>query len=404
MYLTLSWRNIWRNKRRTLIAAASIFFAALLAVLMRSAQLGSYAYMIDSSAKLYSGYLQIQNKDYWENRSLDKSIILSDSALQSIRQVAHVTAVAPRLEGFALVSMDTITKPAQVIGIDPQLEDNLSGLKSRLTAGSYLTPDSSGILMAEGLAQMLKVHLGDSIVLFGQGFHGQMAAARLPLIGLVKLPFEEMNNGLLFLSLKNSQNFFSAPQRITSAAVMIQSIRFLDDVCSRLQGMIGPDQTLMTWDEMLPDLRQSIQLDNAGGLIMLGILYIVIAFGVFGTIMMMASERQKEFGILVAVGMRKRRLVAVTTIETILISIIGVASGILCSIPIVYYMHFHPIHITGEGARTFDQLGIEPIFNFSLDPSIYLGQALVVLMIALASALYPFLFIHRLQPQKALRA
>ena len=300
--------------------------------------------------------------------------------------------------------MDTITKPAQVIGIDPQLEDNLSGLKSRLTAGSYLTPDSSGILMAEGLAQMLKVHLGDSIVLFGQGFHGQMAAARLPLIGLVKLPFVEMNNGLLFLSLKNSQNFFSAPQRITSAAVMIQSIRFLDDVCSRLQGVIGPDQTLMTWDEMLPDLRQSIQLDNAGGLIMLGILYIVIAFGVFGTIMMMASERQKEFGILVAVGMRKRRLVAVTTIETILISIIGVASGILCSIPIVYYMHFHPIHITGEGARTFDQLGIEPIFNFSLDSSIYLGQALVVLMIALASALYPFLFIHRLQPQKALRA
>ena len=185
---------------------------------------------------------------------------------------------------------------------------------------------------------------------------------------------------------------------------MVENIHYLDEIIQRINGLTNDKYVLMKWDEMMPDLVQNIELDNASGIIMLMILYIVIAFGIFGTIMMMVSERLKEFGILVSIGMKKWRLILVTTIETIFVSFIGVIGGILGSLPLVYYFHNNPIPITGEAAKTFESLAIEPIFYFSNEPVIYSSQALVVLIIALATAIYPVLFIRKLKPVEALHA
>ncbi len=402
MYLSLSWRNLWRNKKRTVIASASIFFAVLLAVLMRSAQHGSYAYMIHSSAKLFTGYLQVQGKGYWENRSLDKSISLPAAQIDSLAEIPHVTSVTPRLEAFALISHKVNTKVAEVIGIDPAAEDSMTGLRSRIAAGEYLTRDAGGLLIGQGLAEVLNAGVGDSLVLYGQGYHGQIAAARLPVTGILKLPFPSMNNSLVYLSLPNAQNVFSAYGRITSLAIMVDNIRHLTAVENSIAARLKNKYTIMTWDEMMPDLVQNIELDNASGIIMLIILYIVIAFGVFGTVMMMTSERVKEFGILISVGMKKLKLIWVTTIETIFISFLGVVFGFLGSIPLIYYLHYNPIYFTGEAAKAYETLGIEPIMNFSTDPGIFFSQSLVVLIIALTTALYPLFFVSRLKPVKAI--
>ena len=402
MYLSLSWRNLWRNKKRTVIASASIFFAVLLAVLMRSGQHGSYAYMIHSSAKLFTGYLQVQGKGYWENRSLDKSISLPAAQIDSLAEIPHVTSVTPRLEAFALISHKANTKVAEVIGIDPAVEDSMTGLRSRIAAGEYLTRDAGGLLIGQGLAEVLNAGVGDSLVLYGQGYHGQIAAARLPVTGILKLPFPSMNNSLVYLSLPNAQNVFSAYGRITSLAIMVDNIRHLTAVENMITARLKNKYTIMTWDEMMPDLVQNIELDNASGIIMLIILYIVIAFGVFGTVMMMTSERVKEFGILISVGMKKIKLIWVTTIETIFISFLGVVFGFLGSIPLIYYLHYNPIYFTGEAAKAYETLGIEPIMNFSTDPGIFFSQSLVVLIIALTTALYPLFFVSRLKPVKAI--
>ena len=402
MYLSLSWRNLWRNKKRTVIASASIFFAVLLAVLMRSGQHGSYAYMIHSSAKLFTGYLQVQGKGYWENRSLDKSISLPAAQIDSLAEIPHVTSVTPRLEAFALISHKANTKVAEVIGIDPAVEDSMTGLRSRIAAGEYLTRDAGGLLIGQGLAEVLNAGVGDSLVLYGQGYHGQIAAARLPVTGILKLPFPSMNNSLVYLSLPNAQNVFSAYGRITSLAIMVDNIRHLTAVENSIAARLKNKYTIMTWDEMMPDLVQNIELDNASGIIMLIILYIVIAFGVFGTVMMMTSERVKEFGILISVGMKKLKLIWVTTIETIFISFLGVVFGFLGSIPLIYYLHYNPIYFTGEAAKAYETLGIEPIMNFSTDPGIFFSQSLVVLIIALTTALYPLFFVSRLKPVKAI--
>ncbi len=402
MYLLLSWRNLWRNRKRTIIAASSVFFAVLLAVVMRSGQQGSYSYMIDSSAKLFTGHLQVQGKGYWDNHSLDRSIVIKPDQQKWISEIEHVTSVTPRLEAFSLAACETSTKVAQVIGIDPVKEDRMTGLKKRIIKGSYLSPGSDGVLIAKGLADLLKITVGDSLIIYGQGYHGQIAAARLPVAGIVDLPFPELNNSMVYLTLNEAREVFSAYNRITSLAVMVDNVRNLPFVESSIRKKTGGEFTIMTWDEMLPDLVQNIQLDNASGIIMLVILYIVISFGVFGTVMMMTSERQKEFGILISVGMKKSRLMTVTTVESVFISLLGVLAGILGSIPIILYLHFNPIHMTGDAAKAFETIGVEPIMNFSIDPQIFFSQSVVVMIIALATAIYPVLFINRIQPAKAI--
>lgn len=402
MYLTLSWRNLWRNKKRTLIAAASVFLAVLVAVIMRSMQVGSYAYMISSSVQFYTGYLQVQGNDYWENRSLDNSITLDEKQLAGFAQIPHVTSVVPRLEAFSLVSFEKVTKVAQVTGVDPAAENHMTNLEKRLVEGRYLTEMPDGVLVAQGLAELLHVGVGDSLVLYGQGYHGVIAAAMLPVAGIVKFPIARMNNAMVFLTLANAQDIFSTEDRITSLAVMLDDVKNQPRVFNALNSLVGDRYTLMTWEEMMPDLVQGIALDNASGLIMLIILYIVIAFGVFGTIMMMTTERTKEFGVLISVGMKRKRLIWVTTLETLFLAFLGAISGAAVSMVVITYFHYHPIPITGSAASMFEMLGVRPIFYFSMDPGLLINQAIVVLLITLATALYPFFFIKNLEPVQAM--
>ena len=403
MYLSLSWRNIWRNKKRTIIVASSVFFAVILAALMRSSQLGSYEYMIHSSAKLFTGYLQIQDENYWEKRSLDQSFVLGPDLYAQLDRTEHITGYTPRLEAFALISHQITTKVSQVIGIDPELEHRMTGIRDKLQKGRFIEKDSEDLMIGAGLAEMLKVDIGDSLVIYGQGYHGQIAAAIMPVAGIVKFPFKAMDNAMVLIALPAAQRLFSCEGRITSLSVMIDNQHSLGQVTNDLNQFINDGERLMTWDQMMPELLQNIEVDNVSGIIMLAILYIVIGFGVFGTVMMMVSERARELAILVSVGMRKWRLLMVLTIETFLVSFLGVVLGIVGSIPLIMYFVNHPIRLTGEAAALYEQLSIEPILSFSAQSSIFVSQALVVFLIALVTLIYPYLYVRGMDPVRTIR-
>lgn len=406
-YISLAWRNLWRNKRRTLIAAASVFFAVLLALLMRSMQTGYYNYMIDSSVRTYTGYIQVHGKDYWEKRSLEESMVLDDQKAREIKGIEGVTQTVKRFETFALLAHEKVTKVAQVIGIDPKDEDELTSLKDKLIKGNYLYENSKGILLAEDLAKLMDADVGDTVVIYGQGYHGVTAAELVPVQGIVKFTLPEQNKSFSYISIPYAQWVFSAPGRITSLSIMIDNQKKLDDINEQVKSLFGEsvDGTyeIMTWRELTPDLVQAIQIDNAQGIIMLGILYLVIAFGVFGTIMMMTAERVKEFGILISVGMKKSRLFLVTTLETVFISFIGVTIGAIVSLPIIIYLVNNPIPLTGEYAEAMLAWGFDPILPFAIYPGMFFAQIWTVLAIALLSGLYPINFIRKLQPVEAMR-
>ncbi|RMH69609.1 MAG: ABC transporter permease [Gemmatimonadetes bacterium] len=404
MYLNLAWRNIWRNKRRTLITISSIFFAVLLAIFMRSMQLGSYNHMIKNVVTLNTGYAQIHAAGYWNDQTLENTFEADSTMIRTISQIEHVTQVIPRLESFALAATEELTKGVIVIGVDPEKEDQLTGLKDRRIKGDYLQANDNGVLVVSGLAEYLQVSVGDTLVLIGQGYHAMSAAGKYPIRGIIEFPTPELNRQLVYLTLSEAQWFYSAPNRLTSLALNITDQKYLSEVMHTLRATLDTaTYEIMDWSELMPEIVQSIQLDNAGGLIMLWLLYLIIGFGIFNTLVMMIAERMREFGVLVAVGMRQKQLVGVILIESIFLAWIGVTAGMITGIPMLIYMHYHPIHLTGEAAEAVASYGMEPVLPFSVEPGIFFAQAGAVLLLAGLAAIYPVVRLLRLRAVDAMR-
>jgi putative ABC transport system permease protein len=400
--IKLAWRNIWRNKRRTLITTASIFFGVILSALMTAMQEGTYTKMIENVVSFYSGYLQVQHPEYWENRTLDYMITPSDSLYESIT-ANKITQAFPRIESFTLISSGEHTKGAALIGIDAAEENRLTGLSRWVTEGKYLQPGQSGALVATNIAKNLEVTIGDTIVLLSQGYRGTTAAGLFPVVGILEFPAPQLNNLGVYVSLADAQEFFSTPGMVTSIVCMMDDYTDVHAGKKTLQRTLGDNYSVLTWDEMDPVTKQMIEGDRAQGVITKAILYMLIGFGVFGTVIMMIAERRKELGVLVAIGMKKRKLAMVLLYETVFIGLVGVAIGFVVSIPIVQYLVNNPIPITGEMATAYEQFGMEPAIYFDNRPAVFLRQLLVILGISFTVAIYPVNKILRLKVTKALR-
>ncbi len=405
MILKLAWRNIWRNKRRTYITVASILFAVLLSAFMESLQKGAWNNMIGNVVNFYFGYAQVHTQGYWEDQSIDKVFAYTDELKAAAAEIQEIKSVLPRLESFALASTGTTTTGALVVGIQPEVEDAMTKLKSRLVAGQYLFDGDQAAIIAQGMADHLKLGIGDTIVLVSQGYHGVNAAGKYPVKGIVKFGSPELNKQMVYLPLAEAQWFYGAEGLITSLALHIESPYDIDPAVKALKAKLDPAQyEVLDWEEMLPDLVQAKALDSAGNYIVYFILYLIIAFGIFGTILMMTKERSYEFGVLVAIGMKRFQLSATVWLEVILLGLLGAALGILLSFPIVGYFHRHPLRFSGNYAQALENYGFEPIFPAEMNAWIFLTQAIIVLIITAFLALYPLLKISRLQPVQAMRA
>lgn len=403
-YIKLGWRNLWRNKRRTLITIASIFFAMLFALVMRSFQLGSYDHMVNNVVQSYTGFIQIQNKDYWDDKVIDNTFPISDSLIKKVKSTENVTDVVPRLETFALASYGMQTKGVLVVGIQPSVEDHLTNLSERIVKGKYLDDHNSGVLVSERLADFLEIGVNDSLVLIGQGYHGISANGIFVVKGIIHLPTPDLDNKMIYMNLKSCEYLYSAPDMLTSLSLNLKNPHELDKTISALESKLNLDSfAVLSWKDILTDLVQQIELDNYSGMIMLGILYMVIAFGVFGTVLMMTSERKREFAVMVAIGMRKSKLFIIVLFEMIFIGIIGTISGMITSFPIILYYYLNPIELKGEYAKMMEIYGIEPIMPFALQADIFLNQFIIVLLLVILAITYPLISILKFNVSKALR-
>ncbi len=403
MYFKLAWRNIWRNKRRTAITLAAIAFAVFFACVMQSMQLGSYERMIDNVVRFHTGYVQIHDSGYWEDRTLDKSFLFDREIQQKIKALPEILVVVPRLESFALAAFMNQSKGALVIATDPATENQLTQLKSKILEGEYFDLDDKAVMIGSGLANYLKMNVGDTLILIGQGYHGVNAAGKYPIKGIVKFPAPDLNNRLVYLPLKEGQWLYGAEERLTSIALVLPSDDEVNQVISSSKQILNSDFEVMGWRDMLPGLVQQIELDYVGGLIMLAILYTIIGFGIFGTFLMMARERKHEFGIMIAIGMKRIKLQTILLLETLLMAAVAVVTGILFSLPLVTYFHFNPIPLTGEFAEAIEKFGLEPIIPFSLDPALFIRQARVIFGLTLLLSIYPISSVFKLKIASAIR-
>lgn len=402
--LKIAWRSLWRNRRRTLITVASIFFGVLLSAYMTSMQEGSYEKMVEIVVKFYSGYIQIHNEEYWDNKSINNTFEYTRELDQFVNQFPETKMVFPRLESYALASSENLTKGAAIMGIDPEKEDLWTGLSSLVTEGSFLSNGDNGVLIGEGLAKYLQLSVNDTLILISQGYHGISAADMFPIKGLIKHASPELNKLIIYMDIKKSQEFFSAPDMITSLVINVDNNDDVKPLLQNLKNSLQSPYSAMSWQEMYPEIVQQIESDRAGGVVMKAILYIVIGFGILATIMMMMAERKKEFGVMVAVGMQKKRLSLILLYETIFIGILGVIAGIIISYPIILIQVNNPIPMTGQAAQMMESYGFEPYMFFTNQPVVYSHQAITIFIITLIIAIIPVVAAHRLKVINALRS
>lgn len=382
----------------------SVYLAVVFALFMRSMQFGSYDNMIENSVKLSTGHIQIHKNGYWNDKSINNTFANDESIMKKINSIEEVTTTVPRLESFALASSGNFTKGTLVIGINPSLENKLNKLADKIISGEYLSENDGSAVVAEKLAEYLHVTVGDTIILLGQGYHGITAAGAYHIKGILKMPVPEMNKQLVYLSLPETQYLYATGDMVTSYSIILSSNDYLDDSIEKLKSFLDEKEyEVMPWQTMNREMVQAIEGDNAGGIIMLAILYLIIGFGIFGTVMMMTIERKKEFAVLVAIGMQRSKLAWIVFLESLIISSISVIIGIILSIPLLYYLHLNPIPLSGDLAKTLEQFGVEAILPFSIDSYFFFEQAAIVFVLSVLAALYPIFVINKFTVIKSLR-
>ena len=249
----------------------------------------------------------------------------------------------------------------------------------------------------------MKIKIGDTLTLLSQGYHGESAAGLFPVRGILKFPSPQLNNFGAYISLKAAQNFFSAPGMVTSNVIIVNDYKHVDKLNSSLQEKF-PDYNFMTWKQIQPELLQMIEGDRAGGVVMKLVLYLVIGFGILGTVIMMMSERRREMGITIAIGMQKYILMGTLFFETLYISLVGVIGGFLFSIPVISIMERNPILLTGKIAVAYEQFGIEPVLYFAMLPKVFIEQAVIVFIITFVIVFYPITKVSNMKIINAIRA
>ena len=405
----MAWRNIWRNPRRTILTVCAITFATVLLVFMLSFQFGSYETMINTSVKISTGHLQVQAEKYQEKKSI-RFVIPDPRAIAAIvDQIPEVAAYTFRGQAFALISSKDRTYGVVVTGIDPQKEATVSRIKKLVQAGNYLTADDvNQALVGNLLAKNLRVSIGDELTLLGQGRDGSIGATVLQVKGIFRSGIDEFDRSAMQIPLSTFQDIFSMEGAVHEVVIIGKSLSDVSRIKAQLKAALavlnnGKALKILDWQELMPGLRQAIEMDLVSGLIFYGLLIIVVAFSILNTFLMAIFERTKEFGVMMAVGTTPRRLTKILLIESMSMTLIGIITGICIGIGITYYFQIHGIDFSG-GSELLSQFGITGRMYPKLSLlSVSIGP-FMVLFFTLFAALYPALKVRRLRPVEAMAA
>jgi len=406
MIFKIAWRNIYRNRKRSLITITSIFAALFLIILMRALQFGFYDNIIKTVVESYAGYVEIHADGYWDNQSLDNSMEVDQKLINDINSVEGVENIVQRLQTFSLISMGEKTKGGVINGVDISDEQKITDWNKKMVSGSFDLGENE-IIVGKGIAEYFDIRENDTLILYGQGYRGMMAAGKYPVKGVIDLKNPDLNKLGIFMTIESARNYVSSEE--ISTHIIIDKEQYYDEekIVKDLSQILSKDYEIMTWKQTLPEIEQTITADSAGGLIMAFILYIIVVFGMFGTVLMMTEERKYEFGVLISIGMSRIRLFGIILIETIILSMMGVLLAIILTYPISYYFNLNPIDMAvlmGEGAdQMMEDLGFSPLAPMSISWDIPLSHALVIFIFSLLISIYPAIKILNLNPVKSMK-
>lgn len=404
--LRMAWRNLWRHGRRTWLTVGAMIFSNCLLVFSISLQFGSYEMMIDNTLQAYSGHLQLQHPRYLDEPRMRYAVPEVIETAQRWRDRLGLDSISARAAGFALASSKQRSYGIQILGVDAQHEPLVSTLPGLIKQGRYLEPGRRDeIVIGDVLARNLHVGLGDELTFLGSGFDDSFAAGVVNIVGIFESGIAEIDRAMAQVNLAYFQDVFAMQGHGHS---IVLRAKHIDDVASLKRAILAlpgnpASYELRDWDALQPGLRQAIQADMASAWFMYAVLIVLVAFSVLNTQLMSVLERTREFGVMMALGLKPSRLARLVLIETGLMTGLGMALGIGLGFLVTWYMSVAGFSYPGM-AEMADKFNLpERMYPAISLISLTLGPAVVAAGCLLA-ALYPALRLYKLLPIEAMRA
>lgn len=393
----VAWKNLWRNKRRTILTASAVAFAVLILIFMLSIEYGSYEYTKDYATRIWNGKARIFKEGYFQKESISKSFSV-DKGLRELLNSASVSW-CKRIDGYGLISFKDKTYGTSISGVEPEKE--VSAIREKIVQGRYIGGEGQ-ILLGWRLAKNLKVSIGDKVAILVQGRDGSLGAKLFAVAGIFRTGVLELDRGKAIITLKDADEIFSMGGTVTTVAIYSRA----GDFEKRLEFIkkgLPAGLELIEWQRMMPELLEMIEFDRASAYIMYLILIIIVAFGLLNALYMSTFERRKEIAVLRAVGLTKGEIMSLIIKESFFLALIGTMVGIAISLPVVVYFMKHPIRVGGKMAELYESLLFAPLMPAIFSWKIFAGVAAIVFFFAILMAIFPGIRVTREELSHQLR-
>ncbi len=406
----MAWRNLWRNRRRTVITMVSIALATMLAILMSGMQDASWREVIDTAARMGGGHVTLQHPEHLDKPTLSRTIAGAEAKAARALHEPGVRRVVTRIVGQTLLSTAHDTFGAGFVAYDPTAEDESTlSLLEALSAGRPFTrPDEGGILLGARLAKNLGLTPGRKVVYTMTGKGGEIVTGLARVTGLVATGSPSVDLGLCLLPIDAVRKTLGyGPEEATQVALFLHDNRDAAAVARTLGAALGDDAVALTWRQAQPELDSFIAMKRSGALIFELLILLLCAAGIFNTLFVSVIERLREFGILIAVGFPPARLFGLVMLESAWLSLLGLTAGALLVAGPYAYLNRVGLDLTqlagGEQNMDIAGVGMSMILKISVYPESAAAIAAAVITATLLAGLYPAWRAGRVEPVESIK-
>ena len=407
LLLKLGYRNLWRNRRRTLLTMTAMGLATALLILTLGIYDGMFWDMIEGSTELYHGHVKITAKEYLEQHKLDMTIP-EKGWYDTIAADPEVKGIAGRVRGFVLLSSgegdSSHTQPAELFGIDLGEERTVSRLHECVIEGTYLIdPGNHDIVLGEGLAQLLEAEIGGEIVAMGQGADRSIAADIFHVAGIVDTGDDIRDVSLAIVGRKTLQEMLVVEGKLHELSILLKNPVEAKEWAARMQSEF-PDMDVTPWNEFLAAVGQTLEIWNTIKFIFAIFFYFAVILVTMNTMYMALLERMREFGIMSAIGLKLRRLSLLILIEGFFISAISGIAGGLVGFGASYILSVHTIDLSAYMTQfSYGEAAFQPQIRSYLALDNILIPVIMIIALGVIIAFLPALKLRKLRPVEVLR-
>ncbi|MDJ0766125.1 MAG: ABC transporter permease [Myxococcota bacterium] len=405
---SMAWRNLLRHRRRTLLTLSSIALGISLAILFTGLGDSNYTKMIHAAAKMGAGHVTFEHLDYRALPSLKRTIRNIDEKCATALKNPDVTRAVPRITGAAMLATSANNVGVSFIAVDPAKEgiQTLSVIEAISTGEMFKTAKDKGIIVGEGLARNLDVHLGSKIVYTLTDKRGEIITGLARVTGIIKTGAPSLDQGLSLLPLDTIREAIGyAPDEATQVAVFLGDQRKSRAVASRLQPTASDATAVLTWRETQPDLAGFISMKVAGAVFFEVLIMVLVAAGIFNTLFVSVMERLREFGILLAIGFSPFRLFRLVMWESLWLALTGVITAAAVTAWPYYHLNQVGIDMSAMVQQNVEVagVGVDAIMRVAIFPENAALIVIAAIMATLLSGLYPAWRASRTEPVETIK-